>query len=95
MQLELEPVYRKWLKEDVAYIITDQERAGFTRLRTDEERDHFIGQFWLRRDPTPETPENGFKKEHYRRISFVNDRYVSPPALAGERTAAASISSTG
>ena len=77
LQQELGPPYRKWLNEDVAYIIMDDERAAFTHLRTDEERDHFIEQFWLRRDLTPDTPENEFKKEHYRRISYINDRYVS------------------
>ena len=69
--------YTKWLNEDVAYIITDQERAAFKRLQTDEEREHFIEQFWLRRDPTPGTPENEFKEEHYRRIAYANEHYAS------------------
>jgi GWxTD domain-containing protein len=69
--------YTKWLTEDVAYIITDQERAAFQRLPTDEEREHFIEQFWLRRDPTPDTPRNEFKEEHYRRIAYANQHYAS------------------
>ncbi len=73
--------YNKWLTEDVAYIITDQERAAFKRLATDEEREHFIEQFWLRRDPTPGTPRNEFKEEHYRRIAYANQHY--PAAAAG------------
>src|SRR6516162_9654071 len=56
---------KKWLDEDVAYIITDEEKAAFNRLTTDEEREQFIEQFWLRRDPSPETVENEFKEEHY------------------------------
>jgi GWxTD domain-containing protein len=68
--------YTKWLTEDVAYIITDQERAAFKRLPTDEEREHFIEQFWLRRDPTPGTPRNEFKEEHYRRIAYANQHYA-------------------
>jgi GWxTD domain-containing protein len=64
--------YTKWLEEEVVYIIDDRERAAFQSLRTDAERDHFIEQFWLRRDPTPGTPENEFKDEHYRRIAFAN-----------------------
>jgi GWxTD domain-containing protein len=68
--------YTKWLNEDVAYIITDQERAAFKRLPTDEEREHFIEQFWLRRDPTPGTPKNEFKEEHYRRIAYTNQHYA-------------------
>jgi len=56
--------YAKWLTQDVMYIISDQERAAFRQLNTDEEREHFIEQFWLRRDPTPGTPANEFKEEH-------------------------------
>ena len=55
LRKELETPYRKWLNEDVAYIITDEERTAFKRLQTDEEREQFIEQFWLRRDPTPDT----------------------------------------
>src|SRR5207237_4034565 len=61
LRKELETPYRKWLNEDVAYIITDEERTAFKRLQTDEEREQFIEQFWLRRDPTPDTVENEFK----------------------------------
>jgi TonB family protein len=69
--------YMKWLNEDVVYIITDRERAAFLILTTDEERDHFIEQFWLVRSPTPGTPENEFKEEHYRRIAFANEHFAA------------------
>ena len=69
--------YNKWLTEDVAYIITDQECAAFKSLTTDEEREQFIEQFWLRRDPTPGTVENEFKEEHYRRIAYANEHFAS------------------
>ena len=72
--------YTKWLEEDAAYIITDAERAAFRRLETDAERDRFIEQFWLRRDPTPGTPENEFQVEHYRRILYANDHFASSRA---------------
>jgi GWxTD domain-containing protein len=68
--------YDKWLKEEVAYIITNQERTEFKKLHTDAERDRFIEQFWERRDPTPGTPENEFKDEHYRRIAYANGRFT-------------------
>ena len=77
LRKELETPYRKWLNEDVAYIITDEERSAFKRLQTDEEREQFIEQFWLRRDPTPDTVENEFKEEHYRRIAYANEHYAS------------------
>ncbi|HXB69758.1 MAG TPA: GWxTD domain-containing protein [Candidatus Acidoferrales bacterium] len=76
-QPEIETPYRKWLNEDVAYIITDEERAAFKRLTTDPELERFIEQFWLRRDPTPGTAENEFKEEHYRRIAYANDHFAS------------------
>jgi GWxTD domain-containing protein len=77
LRKELETPYRRWLTEDVAYIITDEERTAFKRLQTDEERDQFIEQFWLRRDPTPDTVENEYKEEHYRRIAYANEHYAS------------------
>jgi GWxTD domain-containing protein len=77
LRKELETPYKKWLNEDVTYIITDEERQSWKRLQTDEEREQFIEQFWLRRDPTPDTVENEFKEEHYRRIAYANERFAS------------------
>jgi GWxTD domain-containing protein len=77
LKKELMTPYKKWLDEDVIYIITDEERRVFKNLSTDEEREQFIEQFWLRRDPTPDTVENEFKEEHYRRIAYANERYAS------------------
>jgi GWxTD domain-containing protein len=77
LRQELETPYRKWLNEDVSYIITDEERSAFKRLQTDEEREQFIENFWLRRDPSPDTIENEFKEEHYRRIAYANEHYAS------------------
>src|SRR5207253_2951743 len=84
LRKELETPYKKWLSEDVGYIITDEERKAFSRLATDEERQNFIEQFWLRRDPTPDTEENEFKEEHYRRIAYANEHYAS--GIPGWRT---------
>jgi bla regulator protein blaR1 len=67
--------YAKWVNEDVAYLIDDRERAAFASLQTDEEREKFIEQFWIRRDPTPGTVANEMKEEHYRRIAYSNDRF--------------------
>lgn len=77
LRKELETPFRKWLNEDVTYIITDEERQAFKRLNTDEEREQFIEQFWLRRDPTPDSSENEYKEEHYRRIAYTNERFAS------------------
>jgi GWxTD domain-containing protein len=77
LRKELETPYRKWMSEDVNYIITDEERKSFKNMQTDEEREQFIEQFWMRRDPTPDTQENEYKEEHYRRIAYANERYAS------------------
>src|SRR5271157_1826599 len=77
LRKELETPYKTWLNTDVTYIITDEERKAFKDLQTDEERQSFVEQFWLRRDPTPDTEENEFKEEHYRRIAYANDHYAS------------------
>ena len=74
---EVSKVYRKWLDEDVVYIITDEERAAFKQLSNDEERDNFIEAFWARRDPTPDTAENEFKEEHYARIAYANEHFAA------------------
>jgi len=70
-------VYEKWLNEDVGYIIDEKERAAFLQLKTDPEREKFIEQFWERRNPAPGTAENAFKKEHYRRIAYANQRFAA------------------
>lgn len=81
---ELKSVYKKWMDEDVPYIITDEERKAFKQLKTDEERDQFIEQFWLRRDPDPDTPENEYKDEYFERIEYANEKFTS--GVAGWRT---------
>ncbi len=74
---ELHGVYKKWLDEDVRWIITDQERNAFKNLSNDEERDSFIENFWLRRNPSPDSPENEYKEEHYARIAYANEHFAA------------------
>ena len=84
LKQELSSTYKKWLNEDVVYIITPEEKSAFKALSNDEERDQFIEQFWLRRDPTPDTPENEYKEEHYRRIAYANEHFAA--GIPGWRT---------
>jgi GWxTD domain-containing protein len=77
LRQELGKTYKKWLDEDVRWIITDEERQVFKQFSNDEERDQFIEAFWARRDPTPDTPENEFKEEHYRRIAYANEHFAA------------------
>ncbi|HTE90595.1 MAG TPA: GWxTD domain-containing protein [Terriglobales bacterium] len=77
LKQELGKTYKKWLDEDVRWIISDEERAAFKQLSNDEERDQFIEGFWQRRDPTPDTVENEFKEEHYARIAYANEHFAA------------------
>ena len=74
---ELKGAYKTWLDQDVSYIISDEERKAFKTLSNDEERDSFIENFWLRRNPNPDSPENEFREEHYRRIAYANEHYAA------------------
>src|SRR5580692_4522626 len=74
---ELDSQYKKWLNEDVVYIISAEERSAFLHLQTNEEREQFIEQFWQRRNPDPDSAENTFKEEHYRRIAYANEHFAS------------------
>jgi len=84
LKQELSKTYKKWLEEDVIWIITDEERAAFKQLSNDEERDNFIEAFWQRRDPTPDTEENEYKEEHYQRIAYANGHFAA--GVPGWRT---------
>jgi len=74
---EIRGAYKTWLEQDVPYIITDEERAAFKNLSNDEEREAFIENFWLRRNPNPDSPENEFREEHYRRIAYANEHFAA------------------
>jgi GWxTD domain-containing protein len=74
---ELDTPYKQWLNEDVVYIISPEERQAFLQLETNEEREQFIEQFWLRRSSNPDLPDNDFKEEHYRRIAYTNEHFAS------------------
>lgn len=84
LRKELRGPFKRWLDEDVRYIITPEERKAFIQMATDEERENFIESFWMRRDPTPDSMENEYKEEHYRRIAYANDHYAS--GIPGWRT---------
>jgi GWxTD domain-containing protein len=84
LRMELSHRDKVWLDQDVAWIITDEERSAFKQLSNDEERENFIESFWQRRDPTPDTAENEFKEEHYRRIAYANEHF--PAGIPGWKT---------
>lgn len=77
LRQELKGTYKTWLNQEVTYIISDDERKAFMNLSNDEERDAFIEAFWQRRNPNPDSPENEFREEHYRRIQYANDHFAA------------------
>jgi len=83
---ELPPLYKKWLEEEVAYIISSLEKQVFEKLQTDRERDLFIEAFWRQRDPSPGTTENEFKTEHFRRVNYANHYLGRQSPIPGWKT---------
>ena len=74
---EVNAVYKKWKDNDVLYIITPEEKKAFDALKTDEERENFIENFWRRRDPNPDTEENEYRDQYYERIAYANEHFAS------------------
>jgi GWxTD domain-containing protein len=68
--------YRKWVNEDVAWIITPEERAQFLKLTGDTERNQFIRHFWQRRDvQAAGDGKIDFRKIYYQRIAYSNEHF--------------------
>ncbi len=84
MRHELSADDKKWLNEDVRWIITDEEKKAFMQLSNEEEREQFIESFWDRRNPNPDSEDNEFKDEHYRRIEYANEHF--PAGMPGWMT---------
>lgn len=83
----LSSTYKSWIDHDVVYIASHDEREAFLKLNTDAERDSFMEHFWAIRNPDPGAPTNNYKEEHYRRLSYVDQWYSSPPGAGnGWRT---------
>lgn len=74
---ERDKIYKNWLSKDVRYIITPEEKKAFKQLKTDEEKENFIENFWRRRDPNPDTEENEYREEYYERIAYANENFTS------------------
>jgi len=83
---DLPSKYRDWIEEEVGYIISPKEKAVFLQLGNDREREMFITAFWKARDNDPNTPENPFKDEHYRRIEYANKNFGRGRKAGGWRS---------
>jgi GWxTD domain-containing protein len=78
--------YKKWLQEEVTYIISMVEREVFLSLQSEQEREAFVESFWRKRDENPSTPENEYRTEHYKRLEYANEFLGRDTSAPGWRT---------
>ena len=73
----VEKIYKDWVTKEVAYIITSDEKKAYNSLKTSEERENFIENFWRRRDPNPDTEENEYREQYFERLAYANEHFAS------------------
>jgi len=56
--------------------MTKSEKSEWDRLRDSAERAAFVVKFWQTRDPNPLTPENEFRAEFEKRVSFSDANFT-------------------
>jgi GWxTD domain-containing protein len=61
----------------LALIASDEELALFDLL-SPRGASMMLDKFWVRRDPTPDTPENEYYDEFWRRVDYVQTHYSDP-----------------
>ena len=81
----LDPTSREFFRT-VKYIITAQEKNIFLNLPP-EDRAAFMEEFWVKRDPDPDSDINEFKEEYFGRIAAANQLFKqgSTPGWLQER----------
>lgn len=77
---------QKWSDDGSIIIMTDEEQKAFQQLTDEEQRQNFIRNFWLARDPTPGTPANEFKAEYDRRVAYANEHFTTQSGIPGSQT---------
>jgi GWxTD domain-containing protein len=65
--------------EMVRLIMTKEERAIFRHLPDVVAKEEFIQEFWMKRDPDPDTEENEFREEFFARIDYANQHFREGP----------------
>ena len=61
----------------ISMIATDRERRRIRSIEDADERRRFLYDFWLIRDPNPDTRDNEFRDEFFRRVQYANERYTT------------------
>lgn len=71
--------------EILSYVATDPEYDELRAARDDSTRQAAWERFWVRRDPTPDTPRNEAMLEFFRRVRYANRNFAGQ-SVAGWRT---------
>ena len=65
-----------WAEGPVRYVLSPGQRQDYGRLSDTASRSAFVVDFWQKRDPTPETPENEARAEFEKRVAFADSRFT-------------------
>ncbi len=60
--------------DQIKYIATNEEKEIFKNLDA-QGKQKFLLNFWRSRDPDPETEENEFMQEHFRRLDYAENKF--------------------
>ncbi|HNX50549.1 MAG TPA: GWxTD domain-containing protein [Thermoanaerobaculaceae bacterium] len=72
---QLSQKYADWPNSAVGFLMTDDEKAEFSRLTTDAQAEAFIEIFWARRDPNQKTSFNEFKAEFDAKVAGSDKQF--------------------
>ena len=67
--------FKKWVDEEVAYLITPDEKQAYLTLKSDAERDRFIEQFWQDRGSKSGLGQKAYRDEHYSRLNHADSNF--------------------
>src|SRR5256885_7513727 len=70
---QLSAAKAEWAKGPVQFLMTDEEKAMWQKLPSDDAALAFIDLFWARRDPTPNTPQNEFREAFEAKVKAADE----------------------
>lgn len=86
----LSPEYSGWMVGPVAAMADEEEERTWLALDDDAAAEAFIEQFWERRKPYPQRPDNPLREEFEVRAN-VADRLYTEGTRLGRRTARGTV----
>jgi GWxTD domain-containing protein len=70
--------YADWAEGPEKFLMTQEEKAQWAALQSDDQAKAFIDLFWARRDPTGDTPRNEAREEFNDRVAVADKHFTSP-----------------